>query len=45
MLAYRQGEIFRRFKTNNKFTSAVSAFKISKTTINFKIDTVKFKIY
>ena len=42
MLAYQQGEIFRRFKTNKKFTSAVSEFKISKTTINFKIDVVKF---
>ena len=41
MLAYQQSEIFRRFKTNNKFTSAVSQFKISKITINFKID-IKF---
>ena len=40
VIAYQQGEIFRRFKTNNKFISAVSAFKISKTTTNFKI--VKF---
>ena len=42
LIAYRQGEIFRRFKTNNKFIRAVNAFKISKTTINFKIDIVKF---
>ena len=42
MLAYQQGEIFRRFKTNNKITSTVSAFKISKTTINFKTDILKF---
>ena len=42
MIAYQQGEIFRRFKTNNKFISAISAFKISKATINFKIDFVKF---
>ena len=42
MLGYQQSEIFRRFKTNSKFTSAVSAFKISKTTINFKIDIVNF---
>ena len=42
LIAYQQGETFRRFKTNNKFISAVSAFKISKTTINFKIDIVKF---
>ena len=42
MIAYQQGEIFRRFKTNNKFISAISAFKISKATINFKIAIVKF---
>ena len=42
MIAYQQGEIFRRFKTDNKFITAVIAFKISKTTINFKIDIVKF---
>ena len=42
MLAYHQGIIFRKFKENNRFTSAVSAFKISKTTINFKIDIAKF---
>ena len=42
MIAYQQGKIFRRFKTDNKFISAVSAFKISKATINFKIDIVKF---
>ena len=42
LIAYQQGEIFKRFKTNIKFISAVSAFKVSKTTINFKIDIVKF---
>ena len=42
MIAYQQGKIFRRFKTDNKFISAVSAFKISKATINFKIGIVKF---
>ena len=42
LIAYHQGEIFKRFKTNNKFISTFSAFKISKTTINFKIDIVKF---
>ena len=41
MIAYRQGKIFRKFKTNKKF-SAVSAFKISKTTINFKIGIAEF---
>ena len=42
MLAYHQGIIFRKFKENNRFTSAVSKFEISKTNINFKIDIVKF---
>ena len=42
MLAYHQGIIFRKFKESNKFVSAVTKFSISKTTINFKIDIVKF---
>ena len=42
MIGYQQSKIFRRFKTDNKFISAVSAFKISKTTLNFKKDIVKF---
>ena len=42
MIAYQHDKIFRRFKTVNKFIIAVSAFEISKTTINFKIDIVKF---
>ena len=37
MPAYRQGTIFKKFKSNNKFMNAVSDFKVSKTTINFKI--------
>ena len=41
-LAYQQGIIFRKLKTNTRFTSAVSELKISKATINFKIDIVKF---
>ena len=41
-LAYHQGVIFRKFKTNDRFISSVSECKISKTTINFKIDIVKF---
>ena len=41
-LAYDQGIILRKFKTNNRFTNAVSEYKISKTTMNFKIDIVKF---
>ena len=40
-LAYHQGIIFRKFKTNNRFTYAVREFKISKTTINLKIDIAK----
>ena len=42
MIAYQQGKIFKEFKTDNKFISIVIAFKISKTTIYFKIDIVKF---
>ena len=40
--AYQQGKVFQKFKSNNKFVSAVTEFGISKTTINFKIDIVKF---
>ena len=39
---YEQGKIFKEIKTDNRFISAVRAFKTSKTTINFKIDIVKF---
>ena len=42
IIAYKQGKIFRKFKTNNRFISAVSAFKISKATISFKIAIVDF---
>ena len=42
MLGYHQGIIFRKFKENNKFASAATKFKISRTTINFKIDIVNF---
>ena len=35
-LAYQQGIIFRKSKENNRFANAVSEFKVSKTTINFK---------
>ena len=41
-LAYQQGKVSQKFKSNNKFVSAVTEFGISKTTINFKIDIVKF---
>ena len=42
VLAYQQGKVFQKFKSNDKFVSAVTEFSISKTTINFKIDIVKF---
>ena len=42
IMAYNQGKIFRKFKADNKFISAVSRFKISKVTINFKIGIVEF---
>ena len=44
MVAYQQdqGIIFKKFKTNNRFTNVISEFKISKTTKNFKIGIVKF---
>ena len=41
-IAYKQGETFRKYKTNNQFISVASAFKISKATINFKIGIVDF---
>ena len=42
MLAYHQGIMFRKFKENNKFMSAVTKFKMHKTIINFKIAIIKF---
>ena len=42
MLAYHQRITFRKFKENNRFTSAVSEFNIIKTTTDFKIEIVKF---
>ena len=41
-LAYQQGKVFQKFKSNNKFVSAMTEFGISEATINFKIDIVKF---
>ena len=41
MIAYQQGKIFRRFKSDNKFISSVSTFKISET-INFQIGIIRF---
>ena len=42
ILAYHQDVIFKRFKENSMFTSAVTSLKISKSTINFKIGIVQF---
>ena len=42
VLAYHQGVIFKMFKENSMFTSAVTNLKISKSTINFKIGIVQF---
>ena len=42
MLAYHQGIIFKKYQENNKFMSAVTRFKIHKTTINFKIGIIMF---
>ena len=42
IIAYQQGKIFKKFKTDNKFINAVTKFEISKATINFKIAIVKF---
>ena len=41
-IAGKQGEVFKKFKTNNKFISAVNEFKISQATINFKTGIVVF---
>ena len=42
---YHQGIIFKKYKENKWFTSAVAKFKISKATINFKIVIIKFIDY
>ena len=41
-IARKQGEIFKKFKTVNKFMRAIKKFNISKATINFKIAVVEF---
>ena len=41
-IARKQGEIFKKFKTDNKFMSAVKEFNISTATKNFKIVIVEF---
>ena len=42
--AYQQGKVFQKFKSNNKFVSAVTEFYISKTTINFKINPLTLRL-
>ena len=41
-IARKQGEIFKKFKTDNKFMSAVKKFSTSKAPINFKTGIVEF---
>ena len=41
VLAYHQGIIFKKFKENSTFTSAVANLKISKTNINFKMGIIQ----
>ena len=41
-VAYRQGQIFKRFKEKEKFTKLVSKLGIHKTTIICKINVFKF---
>ena len=42
MLVYQQGRVFQKFKMNKGFSSVVTEFGISETTINFKIDVLNF---
>ena len=42
MIARKQGDIIKKFKTDNKFMSEVKKFNISKATKNFKIGIVEF---
>ena len=41
-LAYQQGKVFQKFKTDNRFPSAITELEHSKSTINFKMDIVSF---
>ena len=41
-LVYHQSIIFEKYKENSRFTSPVAKFKISKSSINFKIGFIKF---
>ena len=42
MLAYHQAIIFKKYKENSKFTSAVAKFKTHKTAIDIKTGIIKF---
>ena len=42
MFAYQQGRVFQQFRMNKGFSNAVIEFGVSKITIHFKIDIVKF---
>ena len=42
VLAHHEGVIFKSFKENRMFTSAVTNLKISKSTINLKTGIVQF---
>ena len=42
VLAYHQSVIFKRFKENSMFTSAVTNLKTSKSTIKLKIGIVQY---
>ena len=42
ILTYHQNLIFRKFKENNRFTSAVTNLKINKATTNSRIGIIKF---
>ena len=41
-LTYQRGQIFEKFKMNGNFIDMVKKFRISKSTILFKISIVKF---
>ena len=41
-LAYQQGRIFKIFKLNDNFINVVNIFRISKSTLVFKISIEKF---
>ena len=40
-IAYQQGKIFKKFKDREKFIQLVKHFQVNKSTIIFKINTLK----